>query len=710
MFFGIRNHVETTVTEQADPWNYELPEEIKTKAQFVSYNKDPRTDHLYFSCSEGINPGIRISNQNPIHKCYGIIADYDCLTNDNQIQENYKNLPYCPSIISRSFSGGVHAIWLFEEPVCVFNARVYETFAEKLKGKLKLSKFLPGLDERSLTNSSIYFESGSDWHVLEDPIPKLSLGFVYGVLVESIKPVSFHSEGFPQIPFEILAKEVEDRFPGRWQGEFTLNARGCRFWDEDANADSAIVKPEGMICYTGEAKFVPWVKIFGPQFVQEHTGDRIGNAIRNVFWDTKNYFEFNPLTGSYVMIQKEDLILHLRHDYHLGTISGQGGMSEVHTALRKIQQMNHIDGFGPFVNRPMGITQFQGRRLLNTYKIRPAEPFEGEVVPERDCPWLHNFFQDFFDPYYQLDFFFAWLKIFYEGQLSYRATNGHVMFVAGDTGQGKTCLSNTILPALFGASEEANSFLTGETTFNKNLISVPLWTVDDSTMVVTNAKDRKARWSAMLKKIAASREFECHGKFENPCRVEWMGRVMITCNLDPISIQIMPSLDISAEEKISALKVKTKGQQARGFDQNWKEIIPREIPYFARFLLNWQIPDHVKGDPRYQIKPYMHKSLAEDSEVSSEASHITELLQIFVDEFFEMHEDKREWSGTTMKLFSEMMRFEGTRAAAQRYGPESIGRKLTKLVTQGSPLIQRNMNRKGQHWVISRSALEGVGV
>ena len=37
------------------------------------------------------------------------------------------------------------------------------------------------------------------------------------------------------IPLSIIAEEVQRRFPGRWQGEFTIGARGVRFWDAQAD-------------------------------------------------------------------------------------------------------------------------------------------------------------------------------------------------------------------------------------------------------------------------------------------------------------------------------------------------------------------------------------------------------------------------------------------------------------------------------------------
>lgn len=49
---------------------------------------------------------------------------------------------------------------------------------------------------------------------------------------------------------------------------FELGARGVRFWDPLADCPTAaIVRENGMVCFTGAFPFQSWADIFGTDFI-----------------------------------------------------------------------------------------------------------------------------------------------------------------------------------------------------------------------------------------------------------------------------------------------------------------------------------------------------------------------------------------------------------------------------------------------------------
>ena len=54
---------------------------FRTKADYREWCADIKTDHVFYSALEGRAPSKRISNENPVHKVYGVVADYDASVN-----------------------------------------------------------------------------------------------------------------------------------------------------------------------------------------------------------------------------------------------------------------------------------------------------------------------------------------------------------------------------------------------------------------------------------------------------------------------------------------------------------------------------------------------------------------------------------------------------------------------------------------------------
>jgi len=694
MLLAIPN-LSSSRTKNCTPWNTATSAPPKT-----DWN-NPAVDHCFYSGLEGLIQSARIdSKNNPAVFLHWFVADYD-----GQIDQHMRDtvLDRCcdfkPQYLCRTFSGGARLLWKLETPFPLHRNDLTAKFMRHVKKKLKLSKILVGLDAEAFEDPCKYYEAGTDWvHLSGDVIPS---AFIMQWAIESTHNYAWNKLGDP-IPIDRVAVEVEKQYPGRWQGEFAVGVRGVRFWDSSAdNQTAAVIRESGMQCFTGSQAFVPWSAILGRQFVAQFEADRVGGAVAEVYFDGREYWTSLP-NKQWQAYNKSDIALHLKVERGLSAAVPRGSSySEVDQALHRIQKQQYIACAAPLVHRPKGIVYLNGFRVLNTSSVEMFQPSEdSQVDPSRDFPWLSSYFQTLFDPAEQLDYFYAWLRRWYSSALEGRMLPGQASFFAGVPNTGKTLLSTVILSRIFGGHIDASSFLSGEDNFNSHLFNSAVWAVDD-VVPLTDTKTH-LRFSALIKKMAANRTFSVREKYRVDKLIEWNGRVVVTCNTDPESIRILPDVDLSNRDKINLFRVADRDTFT--FPRNVADIIQTELPFFLRWLLNWTPPDNVLGDSRYGVQTYCEASLFEAARHSSSAYSFLEVLL----KFFE-GQVSDVWTGSATELLSAMLNDDdGLAGIAAKYTTRQVGRELSKLSSQGYPLILERLKAK-RVWRINIKQLSEGG-
>ena len=674
-----------------------LPWETETTAPPKTRWNNPDVDHSFYSGYEGLIASARIdSKNNPAVMLHWLVADYD-----GNIDQHMRDsvLERCadfkPQYICRTSSGGARLLWKLAEPFPLHRNDLSTKLMRHIKKKLKLSKLLVGLDTDAFEDPCKYYEAGTDWESLS--CDEISAVFMMQWAVEATHNYAWQKLG-PVIPMDVVAEEVEKQYPGRWQGEFYIGARGIRFWDTDSdNPTAAVIRESGMQCFTGGRAFVPWSVILGRKFVAQFESDRIGGSVVDVYFDGRDYWRKLP-NDQWRSYNKSDVALYLKVDRGLRGQPARGeNFSQVDQALLRIQDQQNIACAAPLVHRPKGIVLIDGNRVLNTSVVRVLQPDKNsEVDALRDFPWLHRYFVGFFDPTEQLDYFYAWLKRWYESALKGRMQPGQASFFAGVPNTGKTLLSNLILSNIFGGHIDASSFLSGEDNFNSHLFNSAVWAVDDVVPLTDNKSHMK--FSALIKKMAANRSFSVREKYRVDKLVEWNGRVVVTCNTDPESIRILPDVDLSNRDKINLFRMAER--EGFSFPRDVADIITSELPFFLRWLLNWNPPDHVLGDTRYGVKTYCEHSLFEAARHSSSAYSFLEVLL----KFFEGQLEDI-WEGSATELLSAMLNdSDGLAGIASKYTPRQVGRELSKLASQGYSLEQARRHAT-RVWLINIAEL-----
>jgi len=657
-YFAITNHTDHSLVEM--DWH---PSEgadhgfvaplHKTKREHRAWSAKPTTEHRFFSLAEPVNKGRRCSLDNPPDKLYGFIADYDAPFTWDKLSETMEKVlggdAPRPTWATVTWSGFLRLVWEFDTPIRVPEGGAND-FLKGLSERLQAKKLGSGFD-KSCMEAQRYYELGTDWKNIGGVVPN---ELVLGVLFKNHRPAATTDL---TIPFEDVAKEVASRFGNRLSGDFEVGARVPLFWiDDGIDRIGAEVKEEGVLAYSDRAEYVwnDWSTILGSTWVKQYEDRKVASSVDNVYTDGKNYWtvEDNRIYDE----TKDNFLLRLRHmGFKPERKKGQA-LSELDRVLLFINTNKRVDGVGPFVFRGDVVVETDGRRVLNTSRNRPVLP-AGNGDPS-DWPWLKSFLSTLFDntkvtkDTNQLDVFLSWLQRFYIASVDKKKLSGHCLVMSGPTGRGKTLLSKQIVGQLVGGSEEASTFLTGQTQFNKKLIESALWTIDDTASASDWKQNRKL--TDLIKRSVANPFVESRAMYRDAMEVEWNGRLMISLNEDASSLSIVPQQDSSNRDKVLGLRISENAPQKFPDNNTLETIIHNELPHFGKWLRDvYKIPDSLKGNSRYGIEAWFHPHLRDAARDNSPSQATMELVDLFA----KLHRDgvtSPIWQGTVTELLGAM--------------------------------------------------------
>lgn len=623
-YFALPNLNWLDVEEVDPPTLPKLTEYPEGKNAFRDWCNDKATKHCFFSCVEGIDPYHRVTVDNPAFKMYGLVVDYDetfnWATMTARAERTASDLR--PRWASLTYSGNARLVWEFEKPVMVDNEEIYGRFRDLLIKTLNCDGYSAAMDPASFKLAQ-YFELGKDWKEIPDS-QAIPAATVEAMLIKAATAKTIKGE--VDIPLEHVAKEVEARYPGRWVGEFKEGARGPLFWLND-NIDrvGCQVGTFGMLCYSARAgkSFLHWGEIFGPDFVRQFEAERIGAAADGLWFDGQKYWRQNEELR-WNARNKDDTIMFLKGQ-GVSSVGKTGFASDAEKVLLTAQSVREVKGAVPIVHDSRELVMINGEKYLNTSAVTTCQP--AESATPADFPWIFNCIQNaWMDPREsQRDHFLAWLHYFYKSAFNGRPQQGHAIFIAGPRGSGKTFFNFRVLGGLMGGKSDATNYLLGKTNFNKNNAEVGLWALDDSSG--TNSWEDKAAFAASIKKHVANPVVRCEGKNQNAFEIPWSGRIVATCNTDNESLEIIPQLNKNNRDKIS-LFLWDDDFSPHFLPGNASEnIIAGELPFFARWLLDWKAPPYVlNAKPRFWANSYHHPRLMAHSNDSSAPSRLAELL------------------------------------------------------------------------------------
>ena len=616
---------------------------FKNKADYREWCSNNNTDHVFYSCVEGRAPSKRVSNDNPVHKIHGVVADYDSPLDWKSFRNKLANacvgIPL-PTWASRTQSGYLRLVWEFDSSIPI-DPSMYDSFMGYINKSLKMDKLFAGFDKTSFKPNQ-YFELGEDWIKTGDEIPTDVVHACLSKAVSSKPPESSDTS----VPLDVVAPEVESRFPNRWFGEFEVGARGPLFWiDDGIDRDGCQVVEDGVVCYSDRAGkgFMSWGDIFGGSFVKDYETKKLSTLLDEYWFNGKTFFKL--LYGNAVSIPKEQLLLELRQAGFSVRVRRGRAISEVEEALLTVSNNNRIDEIAPVVFSSERIVSYNATRILNCSNLVPVEP-DSDGDPSK-WPFLHQWLNQLFansSKNSALDYFYSWMQRFYTAVLDRVPLQGQALLLVGPTGRGKSLLSNKIISGLVGGFSDASDYLSGQTKFNKDLGRVASWVIDDTTSAASFQDQRRA--TELLKRAVANPRVEYMAKYADAMSIPWTGRVILSLNMDANSLSVIPSLDTSNRDKLMALLISNKSTNSFPANSQLEATIEQELPHFGKFLLDWKVPKEVEDVGRFGVQSYIDPTIADAAYDNSSRSSIAELVEFFAKRCREIHPDMGKWSGT----------------------------------------------------------------
>jgi hypothetical protein len=546
-----------------------------------------------------------------------------------------------PTWRTKTHSGYVRLVWEFDNPIPIA-AEMFDVFMKHMNTALKLDRLFAGFDSASLRPSQ-YFELGEDWHNMGGKVLDSVVQTALFKAANDKPPQSSETS----IPIDVIAAEVEARFPNRWIGDFQVGSRGPLFWlDDGINRDGCQVAEDGMICYSDRAGkgFVTWKEIFGSKFVKDYEEKKMGSLLDEYWFNGRSFFKV--LFNSAVSIPKEQLILELRlMGFSLKTKKGQP-LSELESAILTISNQNRIDEIAPVVFSKDRVVSYNGNRILNCANIQPIEP-DSDGDPAKwpfIHDWLHQLFVNANGHPPTVEYLFAWLKRFYEAVLNRAFSQGQALLLVGPTGKGKSLLSNRVISQMVGGFADASDYLSGQTKFNKDLGRAAAWVVDDTTSAASFQDQRKA--TELIKRSVANPRLEYQAKYADSLSVPWTGRVIMSLNMDANSLSVIPALDSSNRDKLMALRIRDGAFGEFASNKIVEDTISTELPHFGKWLLDWKVPQQIEGRGRFGVKSFIDETIASAAYDNSSRSSVAELVEFFAKRCRDLNSHMTLWSGT----------------------------------------------------------------
>jgi len=681
------------------PWEFQPAVPIpvwvrKDKKLRDIWINNPQTNHQCYTFNEGVNPNSRITKAdkdgggNPVRLINALVADFDSSHTLEQVLEYIKSLEYKPNWLEHTLSGHWRALWGLEEPMLVPGNKFYAHLMTQFSAvAFDPERVMPGLDLPAWKEPNKLWTNGCEWHFVHDKLIPATVAT--GWLMKASQSYKFSAKEFgTEIPLEVVREKLAEKFSKfkEWDTDFLEGSQGPSFWIEGSTSPkSAIVRKTGMQTFSAHAvkAFYPWVDLLGASFVKDFEAAILGRAVEDIWFDSKYYW--SRVNDRWMKFERANILLELKTTRKLSPKMDENGVSLVEQALSYINRYQQVDSAGPMVFFPSGIVSIMGETRLNTCNTKAIAPAEGppEVWgADGNFAWLSSL-TEFLDPE-PLRYLISWLSWAYFHAYQQKPASGQAIFICGPTDMGKTLWSQQVVGALFGGFADAVDHLTGEDAgFNIDLWGKGIWNVDDGKSSSTANKRRL--FSQIIKKLVANSNHRANGKFLTASQITWLGRIICTLNLDFLDGLLMPDLEDSVAGKVMLFRTVERTQRKiKEFPMRDEiaDIIGRELPHFARFLYDYQIPEDIRGENRYGVKPYHDQSLVVISNAANPDSMLAELVEMWRKSHFALNPKLDYWEGKRVDLIKALL-FDPVDEKLVRYHISTLPYKMPFLVKIG---------------------------
>ena len=387
--FFTANHLDRKLHQMEEPWDYEVPPEIKIlpKDRFSEYLNTRSTKHRTLTFCLGDNETVKVSSGNQCRQIYGFFADYDGAFSPELIESDKKEMTdrtLRPSWWVLTHSGHLRLVWEFEDPVAVSNNASAEAFLAYFARKIEVSRWGARYDIASEKPTQL-FDIGNEWHEFEKDarVPKDLLDqWAFEVVSKSWK---FESKGQVTIPFEeavAMLREVYSE-PGVLPPSINIGTRWRRFWDSASDNMTGIIFFEGGVYNFISGKDIPVIhwddeRLLGKKRCEKYRAELTSPVVRlcafdaetNRYWRQKQDINCGGMT--HTSRTKGDFSDDLENMGISGAKPKGGGLSEIDRVMFRIREERLVVAVVPVLYREPGILKLPdtNKRVLNVSNVR----------------------------------------------------------------------------------------------------------------------------------------------------------------------------------------------------------------------------------------------------------------------------------------------------------------------------------------------------
>lgn len=325
-----------------------------------------------------------------------------------------------------------------------------------------------------------------------------------------------------------------------------------------------------------------------------------------------------------------------------------GGISAFDTFVCRLQTERGVGYAGALAGYPKGQRTVNNSLILVTTELSLVTPQKGGFPVLRAL--LHGMFAS--DEHDQLTYFYGWLQNALCCLHAGTRKPGQVLVLAGPAECGKSLLQ-TIITWLLGRECKPYAYMTGSTDFNSELFAAEHLRLDDE-QASTEMRARRA-FGARVKELLFGHAQRMHGKHRDALTLDPLWRMTVSLNEEPESLQVLPPLDESLEDKFIILRASKKPmpmptgttEQTAAF----ATTLRAELPAFVHWLINdFVIPETLRNE-RCGIRHWHHPELLT---AIRELSPQARLLSLIDKELFHARNTKPFWEGTADELEHEL--------------------------------------------------------
>lgn len=300
---------------------------------------------------------------------------------------------------------------------------------------------------------------------------------------------------------------------------------------------------------------------------------------------------------------------------------------DIDEIMHRIETQNTIHEFLDLGGYKQGVSSINNQIILITSNTDVVQPVKG------DYSLIETLLSRMFEPEQKQELY-HWLKTTYESFYNFdNYKRGQAVILVGEVGSCKDLLQDIVTSMIGNRVAIPEAYFKGETDFNSELFAATHLKVSD----MPAKTEDKVNLTLKIKGWVASTWMKNHKKSHIPMICKPVARVTISMNTDDYSLNSLPMIMKSTEDKISMFYVNKPDMSdviPMSVIRNEKTLLKTfvdQLPAFCYYLMNEHVIPANRIDNRFGAKSYQDPKVIS---LISVDEYIGDLMERIDAEFF----------------------------------------------------------------------------